>query len=113
MPIFNATTQAQRSAIDKYLESRIKAPEVRVHVSTLGGVARADAIVSASLDKKSTWANGIYQNSRYFQIMIGRDGTVEMFQKSYKIPAKAMRKSKVASLPDAVTKINKWIAGAK
>lgn len=113
MPIFNATTQAQRSAIDKYLESRIKTPEVHVQVSTLGGVARAGAIISASLDKKSTWANGIYQNSRYFQIRIDRDGTMEMFHKSYKIPAKAMRKSKAKSLPDAVLKINKWIAGDK
>jgi len=112
MPIFNADTPARRSAIVRYLNSKIKAPAVSSQVSTLGGVNRASAIVHVSLDPKSRWANGIFQNSRYFIMSITRDGAMEMFSKSYRLKDK-MRKSKVASLPVAVAKINKYIVRVK
>ncbi len=112
MPIFNADTPSRRSAVVRYLNAKIKAPSVSSHVSTLGGVNRASAIVPVSLDPKSMWANGIFQNSRYFILRIDRDGTMEMFSKSYRLKDK-MRKSKVASLPTAVAKINKYIAEVK
>lgn len=112
MPIFNADTPSRRSAVVRYLNAKIKAPFVSSQVSTLGGVNRASAIVHVSLDPKSSWANGIFQNSRYFLMHISRDGTMEMFSKSYRLKDK-MRKSKVASLPVAVAKINKYIAGVK
>ena len=112
MAIFNADTSSQRSAIVRYLNARIKAPAVSSQVSTLGGVNRASAIVHVSLDPKSSWVNGIFQNSRYFIIRVDRDGTMEMFSKSYRLKDK-MRKSKVASIPLAVAKINKYIAGVK
>ena len=109
MAIFSADTSARRSAVVRYLNAKIKAPAVSSQVSTLGGVNRASAIVHVSLDPKSKWANGIFQNSRYFIMDISRDGTMEMFSKSYRLKDK-MRKSKVASLPLAVAKINRYIA---
>ncbi len=112
MPIFNADTPARRSAVVRYLNAKIKASCVSSQVSTLGGVNRASAIIHISLDAKSNWANGIFQNSRYFILSISRDGTMEMFSKSYRLKDK-MRKSKVALLPVAVAKINKYITEVK
>lgn len=109
--IFNAETPARRGAITKYLEAKINAPYVYAQVSTLGGVARASAIVKVSLDKKSSWQNGILQNSRYFMVSIDRSGTVEQFSVSYRL--KKMRKSKAVSLADTVVRINKYIASVK
>lgn len=111
MPIFNAENQKQHGAINRYLEAKIKAPYVYSQVSTLGGTARASAIVKGSLDGRARWNNGILQNSRYFMIRIDRSGAVEMFAKSYLL--KKMRMVKAASLPDAVLKINKWIGSVK
>ncbi len=112
MPIFNADTLSRRSSVARYLNTKIKAPAVHSQVSILGGVNRASAIVHVSLDPKSKWANGIFQNSRYFILSIDRDGIMEMFSKSYRLKDK-IRKSKVASLPIAVAKINKYIAEVK
>ena len=111
IPIFNADLEDDRAAVNKYLKSHIKAPYVYSEVSTLGGVARASAMVKVSLDPKENWYNGILQNSRYFMISIGRDGTLEQFSKSFQISAK-LRKSQVKSLPDAVAKINRYIESA-
>ena len=109
MAIFNAGTQARHSAINAYMRSRIKAPHVYSQVSTLGGVNRAAVMLRVSLDPKSKWANGIFENSRYAMWHLDRDGTLEQFQVSYKIRGKKMRKQKATSLPDAVARINKWI----
>jgi len=111
MPIFDAETQAERSAINKLFESKIKAPYVYSQVSTLGGVKRSSAIIKVSLDPRSKWHNGILQNSRYFMIHLGRDGVMEQFSKSYQLSK--MRKSKVKSLADAVMRINKYIQSVK
>jgi len=110
--IFNAETPAKRGAVSKYLESKIKAPYVSVQVSTLGGVARASAMIRVSLDKKASWANGIFENSRYFRISLDRNGTTEQFSASYQLPKK-MRKAKAKSLADAVLRINKYINAVK
>ena len=53
MMIFDADTQAERSSVNKYLESKIKAPYVYSQVSTLGGVKRAAALIKVSLDPRS------------------------------------------------------------
>ncbi len=112
MTIFNMDTPSRRSAVVRYLNAKIKAPFVNSLISTLGGVNRAAAMVHVSLDPKSKWANGIFQNSRYFLLRIDRSGEMEMFSKSYRLTAK-MRKFKVASLPAAVAKINKYIVEVK
>jgi hypothetical protein len=112
MAVFNADSQSRILAIDKFLNNRIKAPYVYSQVSTLGGVNRASAIAKVSLDPKSKWPNDILHNSRYFMVRIDRNGTMEMFAKSYRLPLK-MRKSTVKSLPDAVAKINKYISSVR
>lgn len=113
MTIFTANTPQKRSAIVRYLENRIKAPYVHVQVSTLGGEARASAMVSVSLDPKSSWNNGIFQNSRYFQLSIDRDGTVEQFSIAPRLRTKKLRRARVAGMAEAVAKINKYIGMIK
>ena len=113
MPIFNAGTPARHAAINNFVKSRIKAPVVGSQVSTLGGAARASVMISVSLDPKSKWVNGIYENSRYARWDLSRDGTLEPFHVSYKISGKKMRKQKATSLPDAIARINKWIRSVK
>ena len=70
MPIFNAGTPCP-AIINGYIKSRIKAPVVGSQVSTLGGVARSSIIIKISLDPKSKWYNGIYENSRYAMWHLG------------------------------------------
>lgn len=112
MPIFNAGTQSRHTAINKFVEKRIKAPYVHSQVSTLGGESRASVIIRVSLDPKTKWANGIYLNSRYAMWHLGRDGTLEQFQVSYRV-GKKMRKQKATSLPDTIARINKYLSTVK
>ena len=110
--IFNAGTEAQRKATANYMQRNIKAPYVHVSVSTLGGVARASVMIRVSLDPKSKWANGIFQNSRYFLMSLDRSGVLEQFSLHYQLPKK-FRRAKAKSLPDAVLKINRYIGQVK
>ena len=110
--IFNADTEAQRRTVADYVRSNINTPYVRVAVSTLGGVSRASVMIRVSLDKKEKWANGIFQNSRYFQMSLDRNGELEQFSLHYKLPRK-FRKAKAKSLGDAVVKINKYVGQIK
>ena len=59
---------------------------------------------------KEEWIAAILQNSRYAFLSIhnGQD-KLEMFQKSFKIDGKKLRKTKVTSAKDVVSKINAWI----
>jgi len=111
MPIFDADTQTLRSKIDKYVEGKVKASYVHSQVSTLGGVSRAAIIVRVSLDPKSKWSNGIYQNSRYAMFRLDRNGTLEQFAQSYLL--KKMRKQKATSVPDAIARINKYLSSVR
>lgn len=112
MAIFEADTQDRRSTAAKYTERHIKAPFVRSGVSTLGGVQRASIMIKVSLDPKSKWVNGIYENSQYVMFRLDRDGTLEQFARSYRLPKK-MRKQKATSLADAVQRINKYLSSVK
>ena len=107
--LFNAETQEARDKAARYVRDNISAPYVGASVSTLGGIARASIMISVSLDDKKKWHNGIFQNSRYFQMSLDRNGELEQFGLSYKLPKK-FRKAKVKSLGDAVVKINKYIS---
>ena len=110
--IFNADTPGDRLTLSRALEARIKAPYTHVEISTLGGVSRASALITVSLDPKSTWFNRILHNSRYFMIHLNHDGVMEQFAGSYRL-RKKLRKTRVKSLVDAVAKINKYIAEVK
>ena len=92
-------------------QNSVKAPVVYTQISTLGGKDRASVMLKVSLDPKSSWVNNIFENSRYFMIMVNRDGTMELFHKHYKLGK--MRKVKVKSLGDAINKINKYIESQK
>ena len=109
--IFNADTQGKREQVARYLRSNINAPVVSVNISILGGVHRASAIITVGLDKKP-WVNNIFENSRYFHMSLERNGELDQFRKSYKIPKK-FRKARAKSLGDAVVKINKYIGQLK
>ena len=76
-----------------------------IRVSTLGGRDNACIMLTLSLDKKDTWAFGILQNSRYYQISIDRLGVVENFTCGLKV--KSIRKKTVKSLDEALEYINK------
>ena len=66
-------------------------------------------MIKFSLDDKSKWKNGIFHNSRYANVSLDRDGTLEMFQYSPRSLGKALRKTRVKSANDAIKKINDWI----
>ena len=106
--IFDADTEGKRGKVRSHLKSKIKAPFTYVAISTLGGLSRASAMITVSLDNKKAWPNGILRNSRYFMLSLDRNGVLEQFTVSYKIPKK-MRKARAKTLADAVLKINKYI----
>ena len=95
------------------LKQRIDAPIVQGTKSTLGGAERVSISVRVVLDPRESWANGILENARYFNIWINRDGTMECTQASGPPPtyrfSKKFRKTKCRSLEDAIDKINQFI----
>ena len=108
--IFNADLPEQRRAIYDCIKENIIAAEKSCSLSSIGN--DDTLIINISLDKRDTWANNIYQNSRYSQFSISQDGTIELFSKSYKIDAK-FRKQHAKSLIDAINRINKYIESVK
>ena len=88
----------------KEIEKGINAPYVSVGKSAIGG----DSImIRLSLDKESTWSNKIYQNSRYSQFHLERDGSLEQFAKKFSLAK--FRKSKVKTPKATVDKINAYL----
>tara|TARA_B110001454_G_scaffold218488_1_gene246599 strand:- start:509 stop:859 length:351 start_codon:yes stop_codon:yes gene_type:complete len=94
----------------KELDEGINAPVVKTSVSDLGGTPTI--MCKFSLDDQKDWKGGIFQNSRYANLRIDVDGTLEMFQVSSKVGIKGLRKSKIKSAKDAIKKINTWIGKA-
>ena len=89
------TNEEEAKEIAKEIEKGIDAPVVSAKVSTLGGKNNITIPISVSLDEKKDWVNNIFQNSRHFSIHLFPDyskSNIEMFNKSYKIEAKKMRK---------------------
>jgi hypothetical protein len=97
-----AYTINDKDIITKGLESL---PYLNVSRSTLGGDDKASILISISLDKKETWKNGIYQNSRYRQFHM-YDGKIESIS-GY--GCEKFRKASVKDANDAVDKIIKWV----
>lgn len=91
------------------VQGMIQAPHVNVTVSTLGGADKASLMITMSLDKKETWQNGIFQNSRNAHFRLDSDGTLECYQKRSDLKPFKFIKTKVKSVDDAVAKINTWI----
>ena len=90
------------------IDQEVDAPFVQSQVSTLGGQHRPSVMVKISLDPKSEWQNGIYQNSRYSQFHVTYDGVITQF--SYYGLSKKFRKTRFKTAEDAVKKINDYIS---
>ena len=107
------TNEEEAKEIAKEIKKGIDVPFISVKISGLGGKGRETILINCSLDEKKDWVNGIYQNSRYFNIHLFPDyskSNLEMFGKSYKIEAKKMRKQKAKSVKEVIKKINTWIS---
>lgn len=91
------------------LNAGIGAPVVSVRPSVLGGPDRISLMLMVALDERSSWPNGILENSRYFRIRLDNDGVMEMFS-GWVGKAKALRKTRVRSADEAVAKLNQYIA---
>lgn len=96
------------------IQRGIKAAHVGVSKSTLGGDKHVALLILVALDPKSTWKNGILENSRYFRLHLSNDGTLEMFggqlDPSFLTRPKAFRKTRVVSADDVVTNVNRYIS---
>ena len=88
----------------KELEKGINAPVVQIGKSAVGGES---IMIRISLDPDKEWSNKIYQNSRYSQFHLERDGSLEQFAKKFDLDK--FRKSKVKTAKAAIDKINTWI----
>jgi hypothetical protein len=90
------------------LTQGIHAPFKKVRTSDLGGPDKVCLMLVVSLDAKDDWHYGILQNSRYFQMMIQNDGSMDVFvgvSRDVKF-----RKCKTTSLEDCTRRINKYIS---
>ena len=96
----------------KRLEGAIDAPHVGAQVSTLGGPSRVSVMLAISLDPKSSWINGIYENSRYMRFHVQYDGVLEQFA-LWSSSVKKFRKARFKTIDDAINKINKYIEEVK
>jgi hypothetical protein len=95
------------------IENKIDAPYASVKISELGGRGRESLFFTISLDDKTTWPGGIFQNSRYVIFVVNNDNnTLELVNKYYKINEK-FRKTKVKDVSDAIQKINAYIKSIK
>jgi len=64
-------------------------------------------MIKLTLEPEKDWPNKILQNARFAMIRIATDGTMEMFASHRNL--KNMRKTKIKSAKDVVSKINTWI----
>ena len=85
----------------------IKAGWKSVAKSTLGGDKNVAILIKLTLEAEKDWPHKILQNATYGMIRIGTDGTMEMFASDRKV--KNMRKTRIKSAKDVVSKINTWI----
>ena len=89
------------------IQKEVKVPFIQASVSTLGGKERPSVMVKISLDPKSEWKGGIYQNSRYAQFHFDYEGTIEKFS-GYGL-SKRFRKTKFKTPEEAIKKLNTYI----
>jgi hypothetical protein len=82
--------------------------KIKVHKSTLDG----SLTVTASLDAPSTWANGIFENSRHFRVNVDLDGkmTWTTFVWSREHGTTKARACRVKSLDAFVEKVRAYVA---
>jgi len=86
---------------------KINAEYKAITISTIGGVENVSIILHLSIDKKETWQNGIFHNSRYYILHIDKNGIIENFSCSHMV--KKLRKKTVKTLQEALDYINNKI----
>jgi hypothetical protein len=107
-PIFNhADSQADAVTLQAALEAVV--PYVGISVSTLGGMDRFAFMIRLSLDPKTDWINGIFQNSRFMHFSLAADGVLDQFGMSHKIKNKKFRKTTVSSISQAASKLASYL----
>ncbi len=98
------TIELMTDLLGKVNELVSKFPHSRAYISTLGGEKNASILITVGLDKRETWANGIFENSRYVRYHIDRNSKgveIECFQ--FHIKNKEMKKfRKLTGTPEKV-----------
>ena len=110
-PELEEGTVLQITDVDKWtteIYKGLKAGWKSVAKSTLGGDENVAIMIKVTVEPEKDWPNKILHNASFGMIRIATDGTMEMFASGHKI--KNMRKTKVKSAKDVVSKINKWLS---
>ena len=110
-PELEEGTVLQITDVDKWtteIYKGLKTGWKSVAKSTLGGDENVAIMIKVTLEPEKDWPNKILHNASYGMVRIATDGTMEMFASGHKI--KNMRKTKVKSAKDVVSKINKWLS---
>ena len=100
----NLSTALQAVAFNEGTYGDLHCAWFREMLITLEG--RSSTFLDISLEASHSWPNGIYQNSRYLQLVL-RDGAVQCISKSYKLPT--FRKSKATTAEDVVRVVNRYL----
>lgn len=67
---------------------------------------RSTTFIDLSLEARHSWPNGIYQNSRYLQLVLS-DGAVQCISKIYRLPT--FRKARATTTDDVVRVVNRYL----
>ena len=102
-------TEATEKATEQLnaIKEGINAPVKGGYISTLGGRDRPSILLSFSLDDKDSWANGIFENSRYVKLHIETGGYISLCSQSHEIPR--FRQGKTKNTQAIIKKINQFI----
>ena len=89
------------------IKKGIKAGWISIASDALGGEYNVSIMIKLTLEKEKDWPNNILHNASFGMLRVDVDGGMEMFASGHKV--KNMRKTKVKSARDVVSKINTWI----
>jgi hypothetical protein len=101
----NLSTAAQQvSHFNEGTYSGLQCSWFREMLITLEG--QGTTFLDLSLEANHSWPNGIFQNSRYLQLVV-RDGAVQCISKSYRLPT--FRKCKASTPEQVVRVVNRYL----
>lgn len=99
--IFTAETVQEKI---KEIKAGLNFPYIGIYASELGGKENVSIMLSISLDSPETWANQIFENSRFGSFDISNNGAVENFTAC---GFSKVRKFTGKSISDIINKLNK------
>ena len=100
----NLSTALESVAFNSGTYGALHCSWFREMLITLEG--RGTTFLDISLEASHSWPNGLFQNSRYLQLVL-RDGAVQCISKSYKLPT--FRKSKASTPEQVVRVVNRYL----